>query len=124
MWEAYETLDASKVRGSGHRVSTDLVSLVRYALGEADVLVSYPDLVDGHFEAWLLQQTNAGRSFSAEQAAFLELIKDRIATNLGIEPKELTVLPFSTHGGLGKAKQLFGDELDALLDELTTVLAA
>ncbi len=124
LWEAYETLDASKVRGSGHRVSTDLVSLVRYTLGEADALVSYPDLVDERFEAWLLQQTNAGRSFSQEQAAYLELIKDRIATNLGIEPEELTASPFSTHGGLGKAKQLFGDELDALLDDLTTVLAA
>ncbi len=57
LWEAYETLDASKVRGSGHRVNTDLVSLVRYALGSADELVSYPDLVDERFDAWLLQQT-------------------------------------------------------------------
>ncbi|WP_419838349.1 type I restriction-modification enzyme R subunit C-terminal domain-containing protein [Candidatus Poriferisodalis sp.] len=112
------------MRGSGHRVSTDLVSLVRYALGEADVLVSYPALVDERFEAWLLQQSSVGRSFSQEQAAFLELVKDRIATNLGIEPTELTDPPFSSQGGLGKAKQLFGDELDALLDELTTVLAA
>ena len=124
LWDAYETLDASKVRGSGHRVSTDLVSLVRFALGEADVLVSYPDLVNERFEAWLLQQANAGRAFKAEQAAFLELIKDRIATNLGIGPTELMAPPFSTQGGLGKARQLFGEELDGLLDELTLALAA
>ncbi len=124
LWQAYETLDKSKVRGSGHRVSTDLVSIVRYTLGEADILVSYPDLVSERFEAWLLQQSNAGRSFSQEQAAYLELIKDRIATNLGIAPAELTAPPFSTQGGLGKARQLFGDELDALLDELTAALAA
>ncbi|WP_323670960.1 DEAD/DEAH box helicase family protein [Candidatus Poriferisodalis multihospitum] len=124
LWDAYETLDKSKVRGSGHRVSTDLVSLVRYTLGEADILVSYPDLVSERFEAWLLQQSNAGRSFSQEQAAYLELIKDRIATNLGIAPSELMAPPFSTQGGLGKAKQLFGEELDALLDELTAALAA
>ncbi|WP_420621414.1 DEAD/DEAH box helicase family protein [Candidatus Poriferisodalis sp.] len=124
LWEAYETLDASKVRGSGHRVSTDLVSLVRYTLGEAEVLVSYPDLVNERFEAWLLQQSNTGRSFSQEQAAYLELVKDRIATNLGIEPTELMAPPFSTQGGLGKARQLFGDELDALLNELTLALAA
>ena len=124
LWEAYKTLDASKVHGSGHRVSTDLVSLVRYTLGEADDLVAYPDLVEDRFQAWLLQQANASQTFSHEQVAFLRLIKDRIATNLGIEPTELTDLPFSTHGGLGKAKQLFGDELDTLLDELTTVLAA
>ena len=42
LWQAYKTLDASKVRGSGHRVNADLVSLVRHALGHADELVSYP----------------------------------------------------------------------------------
>lgn len=124
LWKAYETLDKSKVRGSGRRVSTDLVSLVRYALGEAAELVAFPDLVNDRFGAWLLQQSNAGRSFTPDQARFLELIKDRIATNLGIEPSELMAPPFSTQGGLGKAKQLFGDELDALLDELTVALAA
>ncbi len=124
LWKSYETLDKSKVRGSGHRVSTDLVSLVRYALGEANELVAFPDLVNDRFEAWQLQQSNAGRSFTPDQARFLELIKDRIATNLGIEPKELAAPPFSTQGGLGKARQLFGDELDTLLSELTLALAA
>ena len=124
LWQAYETLDASKVRGSGHRVTTDLVSLVRYTLGEANVLVSYPDLVSERFETWLLQQSNAGRAFTHEQAAFLALIKDRIATNLGIQPRELMAPPFSAQGGLGKARQLFGPNLDALLEELTVALAA
>ena len=124
LWQAYETLDSSKVRGAAHRVNTDLVSLVRYTLGKADELVAYPDLVNERFEAWLLQQANAGRDFTSEQLVFLELIKDRIATNLGIEPAELMAPPFSTQGGLGKARQLFGGELDSLLSELALVLAA
>lgn len=124
LWEAHETLDASKVRGSGHRVNTDLVSLVRYALGEADELVSYPYLVDERFDAWLLQQSNAGRLFSPEQKAYLILIKNHIATNLGISLAELMDLPFRSEGGLGRALQLFGDELEALLDELSLALAA
>ena len=57
LWEAYETLDASKVRGSGHRVQTDLISLVRHALGQSDELVAYPDLVNERFETWLFQQS-------------------------------------------------------------------
>ena len=76
------------------------------------------------FEAWLLQQSNAGRSFSQEQVAYLDLIKARIATNLSIAPAELMGPPFSTQGGPGKARQLFGNELDALLNELTQALAA
>lgn len=124
LWEAYETLDASKVRGSGHRVSTDLVSLVRHALGHTDELVAYPDLVAERFEAWLQQQATLGRYFTEEQVAYLRLIKDHIAGSLAVAPADLQNPPFSTHGGLGKARQLFGTELNPLLEELTLVLAA
>ena len=124
LWTAYETLDASKVRGSGHRVSTDLVSLVRHTLGQTDELVAYPDLVNERFEAWLDQQQALGRQFTDEQTAYLHLIKERIAGSLAIAPADLQNPPFSTHGGLGKARQLFGNDLNPLLEELTLALAA
>ena len=103
LWHAYETLDASKVRGSGHRVSTDLVSLVRHALGHTDELVPYPELVNERFEAWLDQQQQIGRSFTDDQTAYLSLIKERLSTSLTVAPADLQNPPFSTHGGLGKA---------------------
>ena len=124
LWAAYETLDVSKVRGSGHRVNTDLVSLVRYAIGLTDELVGYPDLVNERFEAWLQQQRNAGRELSDDQIAYLHLIRDHLATSLTIAPRNLQGPPFSTHGGLGRARQLFGTELTPLMDELTEVLVA
>ena len=124
LWAAYETLDASKVRGSGHRVNTDLVSLVRYALGNAGELVAYPDLVNERFDAWLHQQANTGHAFTEDQLAYLQLIKDHIAASLTIAPRDLTEAPFSEHGGLGRARQLFGTDLDPLLTELTQALAA
>jgi len=124
LWQAYETLDASKVRGSGHRVSTDLVSLVRHALGHTDELVAYPDLVHERFESWLHEQGAMGRRFSAEQTTYLHLIQEHIAASLSVVPPDLQNPPFSTHGGLGKARQLFGNNLDPLLEELTLALAA
>ena len=124
LWQAYETLDASKVRGSGHRVSTDLVSLVRHTLGHTDELVAYPDLVDERFEAWLDQQQTLGRHFTDDQTAYLRLIKEHIAASLTVAPADLQNPPFSTHGGLGKARQLFGNDLNPLLEELTLALAA
>lgn len=124
LWNAYESLDASKVRGSGNRVNTDLVSLVRFALGEADELVAYPELVNERFAAWLTQQANAGRDFSADQVTYLELIRNHLAASLDIKPRDLTAAPFSEHGGLGRARQLFGDTLNPLLHELTQALAA
>ena len=124
LWAAYETLDAGKVRGSGHRVNTDLVSLVRYATGLTDELVAYPDLVNERFEAWLQQQRNAGRELTDQQVAYLSLIRDHLSTSLAIAPPDLQNPPFSTHGGLGRARQLFGQELTPLIDELTEVLVA
>ena len=68
LWQAYETLDQSKVRGSGGRVLTDIVSLVRYALEQENELVPYPQRVAERFQAWLLQQENAGREFTRRAA--------------------------------------------------------
>ena len=124
LWQAYETLDASKVRGSGHRVSTDLVSLVRHTLGHTDELIAYPDLVNERFEAWLRQQQTLGPHITDEQTAYLHLIKEHIAASLTVAPADLQNPPFSTHGGLGKARQLFGNDLNPLLEELTLALAA
>ena len=124
LWRAYEVLDASKVRGSGPRVNTDLVSLVRYALGASDELVAYSELVDERFEAWLTQQANLGHSFDDDQLAYLRLIKDHLVANLSVEPRNLMEAPFSTRGGLGRAHQLFGADLGPLLTELTKELAA
>lgn len=111
------------MRGSGHRVNTDLVSLVRYALGNADELMAYPDLVNERFQIWLSQQHTA-TSFSDDQLAYLNLVKDRLATSLRIDLADLQSPPFSAHGGLGKARQLFGNDLTSLLDDLTEALAA
>ena len=105
-------------------MSTDLVSLVRHALGQTDELVSYPDLVDERFEAWLLQQQAADRHFSDKHLGYLRLIKDRIAGSLTVAPADLQNPPFSTHGGLSRARQLFGSNLNPLLEELTAALAA
>jgi type I restriction enzyme R subunit len=124
LWEAYETLDASKVRGSAGTLLTNIVSLVRFAIGADEELAPFPDEVHERFEAWLLQQTNAGRQFSADQLEWLRLICDHLAASLSIEPRELVDPPFSGRGGLGRARELFGAELDALLAELTDVVAA
>jgi type I restriction enzyme R subunit len=122
LWAAYEQLDSSRVRGSGQRVLTDLVSLVRLALRQSDELVAYPELVRERFQAWLLAQENAGRVFTQEQLVWLEQIRDHVATALGITTDDFRYTPFVESGGLGKAAQVFGDDLGPLLDELNEAL--
>jgi type I restriction enzyme, R subunit len=124
LWEAYEALDRSRVRGSGGRVLTDVVSLVRFTLQQDDELVPYPELVRERFATWLLQQENAGRSFTDEQLAWLEGIRDHVAASLGITADDFDYTPFVEQGGIGKAYELFGEELSPLLGELNEALAA
>ncbi len=124
LWTAYEILDDSKVRGSAGTVLTNLVSLVRFTLGLDDELTPYPDQVAERFEAWMIRQNQMGRTFTAEQRDWLELIRNHVAASLSIDLNELQDPPFSQHGGLFKARQLFGPDLDGLLDELTEALAA
>ena len=50
--------------------------------------------------------------------------RDGSATSLSIEPDDFDYAPFSQKGGLGKAHQIFGDALPALLEELNNTLAA
>ncbi len=47
LWDAYETLDASKVRGSAGTLLTNIVSLVRFALGDDDELTPFPEMGPG-----------------------------------------------------------------------------
>jgi type I restriction enzyme R subunit len=124
LWQAYEALDRSKVRGSPQRVLTDLVSIVRYALDLTPELVAYPEFVDERFEGWLTQQEQGGRMFTEEQRRWLEMIRDHIAAALAISVDDFEFAPFAQHGGLGRAAQLFGEELAPLLDELNRELVA
>ena len=102
----------------------DLVALVRFSLEQQPVLAPFADSVTERFDRWLVAKAKAGTEFSAEQTAWLSLIRDHIATSLSIDTDDFDFAPFSQRGGLGKAHQLFGDGLPKLLDELNEVLAA
>jgi type I restriction enzyme R subunit len=124
LWQAYETLQKTRVRGAGGRVLTDLVSLVRFELQQENELVPFADAVNRRFRGWLQRQEAAGRTFTPEQYKWLEAIRDHVATSLGIVRDDLEYIPFVERGGLGKAASLFGGDLDRLLEEMTEALAA
>lgn len=118
LWRAYKQLDRSKVNGSGQRVLTDLVSLVNYAIGNDPDSRSYPDKVREHFASWLSEQEQLGAGFTDEQLQWLHHTAEHIATSLEITTDDFDYVPFSDHGGLGRAWQLFGDTLPQILSEL------
>ncbi len=122
LWRAYELLAKDRVRGaSGQRLLTDVVSLVRFALHQEPQLVPYGEQVRGRFDRWIAEQ---GGRFTAEQRRWLEMIRDQVATSVEITVDDFEDPPFVQQGGLGKARQVFGEKLPEVLREVNEVLAA
>ena len=125
LWDAFVAAHPDRVKGRSQAGRfADLVALVRFALAQQPVLQPFAASVRERFDAWLMDKKAAGATFAPEQLAWLTLIRDHIATSLSIEPDDFGYAPFAQQGGLGRAHQLFGAQLSALLDELNTVLAA
>jgi type I restriction enzyme, R subunit len=125
LWAAYERVEQGRVRGASRgRLLTDLISLARHAMGVEPELVSYQDQAAARFAAWLAQQESRGRKFTAEQREWLERIRDRIVVDLEVRIEDFDETPFAERGGLGKAAELFGEELKAIVEELNRELVA
>ena len=126
VWGAYRRLNgADRVRDpSPVQLLTDLVALVRYALGQATVLEPLAPEVERRFNLWLGREKNAGREYSEDQTAWLRLLRDAVAANAEVLPGDLRAQPqFATRGGMPRARRLFGAErLEGLLEELSEQL--
>jgi type I restriction enzyme R subunit len=125
IWQAYARLEESRVRGAGpKKLLTDLISLVRFTLGESDTLEPYGETVSRRFESWLAAQKLQGREFTPEQLEWLRIIKEHVATSLAVEVEDFELAPFFEKGGPVKAFQIFGPDLPKVLTEVNEALAA
>jgi type I restriction enzyme, R subunit len=129
LWSAYARVHESKVKGAtSRRQLTDLISLLRFALGldgESAELKPFADEVDRRFKAWIFRH-NAQRStsFTPEQTEWLRLIKEHIANSCSISRDDFDYAELADRGGLQKAWGLFGKELDTLMSEMNEELVA
>ena len=128
IWKAYEQLDASTSSaqpGSPKSELIALVSLLRRISGIDSTLIDYSNKVDLNFRDWILKK-NAGQHnrFTEEQMQWLRMIKDHIATSIHLDADDLDYTPFDAEGGKGKMWQLFGEQMDEIINELNEALAA
>ena len=126
LWAAYARVQAGQVKGADRRRQlTDLVSLVRFALGLETELRPFADEVDRRFQAWIFRH-NAQRAtaFTPEQTDWLRRMKDHIASSYCIEREDFDDAQLAGQGGLQRAWKLFGAELDTLMDEMNQELVA
>lgn len=122
VWKAYAQLEHNRVKGVPPReLLTNIISLIRFSTGLSDVLEPFTELVETRFANWLAQQP---RDFAPEQLAWLGKIKDQIASNAEMTVDDFDYTPFNQDGGLLKARQLFGKDLQPIINELNGYLIA
>jgi type I restriction enzyme R subunit len=123
LWNAYEQLKRSKVKRAGpKKLLTDVISLVRFATGQEKILAPFSGSVDGRFKEWLGKQERLGKKFTKEQFEWLSMIKNHISTSISIGIEDLELSPFYEKGGPVKVYQLFGADLNKIIEELNTIL--
>jgi len=123
IWRAYEQLE--NVSGQPKNEMVALVSLIRKVAGIDKALTPYDKTVDKNFADWVWKkQQGAAIKFTKEQMDWLYMLKEQIATSVHIETDDLDYTPFDSKGGRGKMWQLFGDEMEAIINELNEALAA
>jgi type I restriction enzyme R subunit len=126
LWSAYARVQTSKVSGAGtKRQLTDLVALVRFALGVDTELKPFRDQVDKRFQEWIFRH-NAQRVsvFTPEQTEWLRLMKDHIASSYCVSRGDFDYGDLAQRGGLQKAWGDFGASLDEVIDELNREMVA
>ncbi|MFI3197468.1 MAG: type I restriction-modification enzyme R subunit C-terminal domain-containing protein [Methylococcaceae bacterium] len=126
LWSAYARVQTSQVKGANSkRQLTDLIALLRFAIGLDAELKPFSEQVDKRFQEWIFRH-NAQRTtaFSAEQTEWLRMIKDHIASSCSISRDDFDYAEFADKGGLQKVWTVFGKQLDELMNEMNTTLVA
>ncbi|WP_426290384.1 DEAD/DEAH box helicase family protein [Sphingomonas sp. TWP1-3-1] len=123
LWSAYRRLSADKVRSNPAKTLTDIVALVRFAMGTSETLAPLSSDMAGRFNLWLGREQRARRIYTQEQLGWLEAIRDYLAANIELTTAEIQD-QFGARGGILGARRAFGPRLDVLLDELQDALVA
>ncbi len=125
MWNCYYIKDGSKVRKSEVSQLIDIISIIKYELGQLDVLDSFASTVKLNFKNWIFKRNSSqGYQFNEEQTYWLQLIRDHIISSLTIEENDFEYAPFDTLGGFGKYYKLFNNDYLTILNEMNVALVA
>jgi type I restriction enzyme R subunit len=121
LWNAFSQTDHSSpvTRHSTTRRFTDLVSLVRTAIEPTTPLEPFEEHVRQRFSTWLDEKRAAEITFTSDQLAWLEKMRDYISASGSVDREHL-----EADNVLGPIYKAFGEKLWPLMDELNLTLAA
>ncbi|MBI4228501.1 MAG: DEAD/DEAH box helicase family protein, partial [Deltaproteobacteria bacterium] len=103
-----------------NKALADIISMVKHAARNEEPIFTAEERVDR-----ALKMVMAEKSFSKEQMKWLAFIREHLIQNLTIEMRDFEYAPiFERHGGLGRAKKVFKDELEELITKINYAVAA
>ena len=103
-----------------NKALADIISLIRSAYNPSEEVYTAQERVD---KAMKLVTNN--QQFTEEQLQWLGYIREHLIQNLSIDLDDFEYTPiFERHGGRGKAKKVFGNQLNQLIDDLNSAIAA
>ena len=103
-----------------NKAIADIISMVKHAASEEEPVLTAEERVER-----AMQKIMAGKFFDEEQMKWMGLIREHMIQNLTIDINDFEFAPiFERHGGLGKAKRVFKDQLEALIVEINAAVAA
>ena len=92
-----------------------------YHLKVTDKYYNYYNLAQNYVNTVVERSKN---HFTPEQIEWLRMIKDHIVSSYHLDLDDLDYTPFDAQGGRGKMYQLFGNEMEKIIEELNEVLVA
>ncbi|HBC88831.1 MAG TPA: restriction endonuclease subunit R [Lentisphaeria bacterium] len=105
---------------SGHKAMADIISLVKNADNTKNPLFTAEERVDK-----TLSEIFSTHSFNTEQKKWFGYIRAHLVANLAIEKDNFDFVPvLERHGGIARARKIFGPELDSIIEEINFKLVA
>ncbi|MDD4156486.1 MAG: type I restriction-modification enzyme R subunit C-terminal domain-containing protein [Candidatus Cloacimonetes bacterium] len=125
LWNCYYIRDNEKINKPMEYQLMDIISVIKYELGQSDILNPFSNDVKLRFKDWIFKRNSTqGYRFTEEQVAWLQMIRDHITVSLSIEEDDLDLAPFNNKGGLGKYYDLFGEQYINVMNEMNAALVA
>ena len=98
----------------------DIISIVKHALNNDVPIMTAQERVEN-----VMKKIIEKHSLNEDQINWLSYIREHLIKNLAISQEDFEIMPiFERQGGLTKARQIFGDDLERLIREINEALAA
>lgn len=105
---------------SKNKAMADIISIIKNAINKSNPLMTAEERVENAFA-----KLKNEYQFNQQQLEWLNYIKEHLIVNLAIEKENFDLVPIlEQHGGLERAKRIFGEDLEKLIEDINFKLVA